>query len=248
MVNVSSEEVLRPMMENDHLYAIVTARAGSKGIPRKNLRKLNGIPLIGYTLRAATSCPLIRKTILSTDDENIATVGESYGAEIVWRPWELATDVATSRDVVYHVLQHLDGTQDLPKYFVLLQPTSPLRNEVHITECINGFIQSRLKSAVSVVACEEHPFKSYYVEGGGRFAPVRDWASLEEPRQTLPDAYRPNGAIYVMQSETFMRERKLIDHPFFSYRMNHRDSADIDTEEDIAMVEMILKGQGGERS
>ena len=129
------------------VVAIITARGGSKGIPRKNLRELGGKPLIQYTFDAAQSSTLIDEIILSTDDEEIANFAIERGISVPFmRPKDLASDEASSRDVLNHALQHI------PKFdhFILLQPTSPLRTSMHVDEALGIYLENKLNSLVSV--------------------------------------------------------------------------------------------------
>ena len=123
------------------IIAIIPARAGSKGIPRKNLKLLNGIPLIAYSIIAANQSKMIEKVIVSTDDNEIAEVSSSYGAEIVLRPNEISNDTAQSEDALLHCIDFLKSNFDyIPDLIVFLQATSPLRKKTDIDGAIQKLI------------------------------------------------------------------------------------------------------------
>lgn len=218
--------------------AIITARGGSKGVPRKNIRLVNGKPLIAYTIEAALNCPLVDRCYVTTEDREIMEVSAKYGAEIIKRPADLAEDGSLSSDVVDHTLREL-AKDTTPEYFVLLQPTSPLRNAVHLEECLKGFFNSGRQCGVSVTPAEHHPWKML-IRDGEEIRPLRDIQSLEMPRQQLPEALRINGAIYVMSSQLFLEKQAFFVEPAYLYTMDARSSIDIDTETDLKILEFTL--------
>lgn len=223
------------------ITAIITARGGSKGIPRKNVRIVHGMPLIAYSIQAALNCGSIDDCYVTTDDIEIKDVSIAWGAQVIDRPAELASDTALSSDAVAHALYSLKAEGRLPEYFVLLQPTSPLRSAKHLEQCITAFMQSGMKSAVSITEAEHHPWKML-IAGGQGLQPVKDPQSLESPRQLLPKAYRINGAMYCMETELFLEKKKFYIEPAYKHLMSQLDSLDIDSEIDLKILEMILAG------
>lgn len=222
------------------IAAIITARGGSKGVPRKNVRLALGLPLIAYSIQAAIDCRAINECYVTTDDDEIRDVSVTFGAQVIDRPAELASDTSLSRDVVAHALQYLKEIGRFPEYFVLLQPTSPLRTGGHLEECIRKFLDSGMACAVSITEAEHHPWKTLLADSDG-LKPLRDFMSLESPRQLLPKAYRINGAIYCMASELFLQKKTFCLEPAFYYYMTQRESLDIDSENDLEVLEMELK-------
>lgn len=223
--------------------AIITARGGSKGIHRKNIRVICGKPLIAYSIDAALNCSIIDHCYVTTDDNEIKDVSKMWGAQVIDRPAELATDTSLSSEAVAHALQFLQGQGKLPEYFVLLQPTSPLRSATHLEQCLSGFFHSGMKSAVSITEAEHHPWKMLISASQG-MQPLKDYHSLESPRQLLPKAYRINGAVYGMSSEIFLEKRSFYIEPAYTYVMSQEDSLDIDSEIDLKILEIILKEKG----
>lgn len=221
------------------ITAIITARGGSKGVPRKNIREVCGKPLVAYSIEAALNCPMIGSCHVSTEDREIGEISRQWGAEVIDRPAELATDTALSSDVVLHALDVLRERKAFPEYFVLLQPTSPLRNAYHLGECLTGYLQSGKKCGLSITEAEHHPWKML-IEDGEVIRPVIDTATLESPRQLLPKAFRINGAIYCLASRDFLQQKLFHLDPAFMYVMSREDSLDIDSEMDLHILEYIL--------
>lgn len=222
------------------ITAIITARGGSKGIPRKNLRLLDGKPLIVHTIDSALSSCKISRCLVSTEDPEIKEVSQAAGAEVLDRPQYLATDEALSRDVIWNVLCELKTKKRLPELFMLLQPTSPLRNSFHIDSCIACFSEGAAACAVSVTDVGHHPFKMLKVTRG-ILEPVTCWEDLETPRQKLPQIYRPNGAMYLMASRMFLTHKTFFVPPVMPFIMSEQESVDIDDLSDLDLCESILK-------
>lgn len=220
--------------------AIITARGGSKGVPRKNIRLVDGKPLIGYTIEAALKCPLIDACYVTTEDPEIKQVSLTYGSKVIERPDELAQDNSLSVDAVAHAISKITDMGEMSEYFVLLQPTSPLRNEKHLSKCLEEFFKSDCLCAVSVTEAEHHPWKMLF-SSAGKIEPVHSKESLETPRQLLPKAYRINGAIYVMQTKTFLRYKRFFIDPAYPFFMKQEDSLDIDNESDLEELSVILR-------
>ena len=229
-------------MNQPEVIAIIPARGGSKGLPRKNLRSLAGKPLIAYSILAARECSQISRCIVSTEDPEIKQLSLEYGAEVIDRPADLATDLALSADVVRHVLETLSGTGHQPEYFVLLQPTSPLRTSRHIQQCLQAFLASSAACAISVTETEHHPYKDFNLDQGF-LHPLFGAEYLSQPRQRLPAVYRQNGAIYVMKSRAFLEHNGFFVEPALPYIMENKDSIDIDSGFDLLVAELLLKSR-----
>jgi CMP-N,N'-diacetyllegionaminic acid synthase len=223
------------------VLAIVPARGGSRGLPRKNVLPLAGIPLVARTILAARGCPHIDACVLTTDDPKIRAIGLDYRADVIDRPAELADDLATSQAVVRHALEALASAGRLPEYFVLLQPTSPLRAGPHITACIEAFFRCDAQSAISVTEAKESPFKAF-VEKNGSLEPLFDVEALHAPRQTLPRVYNQNGAIYLTSSAAFLRTNRFFIPPVMPFVMDAAASVDIDTALDWRIAECLISG------
>ena len=226
------------------LHAIITARGGSKGLPRKNLRLFRGEPLIAHTIRAAQNSNRVDRCCVSTEDAEIRALSLQAGALVIDRPAELATDTALSSDVVKHALEWLSAAGDRPDAFALLQPTSPLRTASHLADCIDMFRQHPHGSVVSVVRTEHHPYKML-ARKDGVLEPIfgHDW--MELPRQGMPEVFRQNGAIYVLSTDDFLKQGTFCVDPIKPYVMDGHSSVDIDTELDLQLAELIARESPG---
>jgi len=226
------------------VLGIIPARGGSKGIPKKNLAPIAGKPLIAYTFEEALKSRELDRILLSTDDEKIAELGRSFGIEVPFmRPAELASDTATIEAVVAHALAWLSDHQSyVPDAFVILHPTTPLRTARHIDEAIALHRDSKLDAVVSVSPPMEHPSEMVYFDGqkmhfllpsGGYHAGVQ--------RQSYPQCYFINGAVYVTETTAFHRTGTRIGQSTAPYFMEALDSIDIDTQADLMIAELLLQ-------
>jgi N-acylneuraminate cytidylyltransferase len=226
-------------MQNDvqgrQIVAVIPARGGSKSIEMKNLATVGGVSLLERSIRAASTSVQVSRIIVSTDHQEIATAAGSLGAEVVDRPVDLAEDWARSIDAVLHVIeteQLADGA-----VIVMLQPTSPFTTGSHIDDAV-GMLTSG--SVVSVTATDHHPYKSCVVVEG-TLKPVAGIADLEAPRQMLPVAVRPNGAIYVARAGMLREHRRFFVDPVVPFTMSAAASVDIDTPDDLARANRIAE-------
>ncbi len=221
--------------------AIIPARGGSKGIPRKNLQPLAGKPLLAYSIAAALKTPSVNRVVVSTDDPEIAAVAQEYGADVVWRPAEISSDTATSESALLHVLDHLKESEGYqPDLLVFMQCTSPLT----LPEDVEGTIQALLKNeADSAMAVA--PFH-YFLWGYGtdREVVAINHDKYHRPRrQDREPQYVETGAVYVMQTAGFRQAR----HRFFGriamYHMPLERRLEIDDPVDLQIAEVLLRHQ-----
>ena len=225
------------------ILAIIPARGGSKGLPRKNIRLLNGKPLIAYTIEEAKKSKYISRVIVSTEDDEIAKVSNKYGAEIIKRPLELAKDDTPTVDVVLHVLDVLKVQSVKPDIVVLLQPTSPLRTSQDIDNAIKLFIENNCESVVSACEIEHSPYWSFKIEDG-YLKPVFGESYLKKRRQELPKVYMPNGAIYITTPDILRKYRSFYCKKTLPYIMPPEKSIDIDNELDFLLAELLVQKYG----
>ena len=217
--------------------AIITARGGSKGLPRKNILDLAGKPLIAHTIIAAKESGCFTRVIVTTDCSEIRKVSLDWGAEVIIRPSELATDNASSISVVRHALDELELNTGS---FCLLQPTSPLRNAEHIREASVLFTQTGGVSVVSACELDHHPLKSLIQQSCGKYTPISSYKHLTSARQTLPNAISPNGAIYFCDVRKFIYEEQLFFEDSEYYLMSKSSSIDIDSFDDFEITLNII--------
>jgi CMP-N-acetylneuraminic acid synthetase len=228
------------------IIALITARGGSKGLPSKNILDLKGTPLIGWTIGAALDCKLIDKVFVSTEDEQIKKIGSLFGAEIIDRPINLASDTSSSEDVISHAIKYLESKGITFSTVVLLQPTSPLRTAEHIDEALNIYEQQCADCVLSVFEPSHTPIKAYIEQENGTITGLFNPGAPYKRRQDLPKSYQPNGAIYAFSVMKFKDKNQIPRDNVYPYVMSEFNSADIDTLDDLLNVELILKSKNND--
>jgi N-acylneuraminate cytidylyltransferase len=219
------------MIGTRKVLALIPARGGSKGVPGKNILPICGKPMIQWTIDEARASRYIDRLILSSDDDEIIAVAAAGGCEIPFRrDTSLAGDTASSIDVVFDALERVPGYDIV----VLLQPTSPLRRACDIDGAIERLESSCAPACVTVRAAEEHPYWTFYADAQGRLAHyVKPPAGTPMRRQDLPEAWCLNGAVYVVRTEWFIRNRSFLTADTVFYPMPAERSIDIDTPIDV---------------
>ncbi|MBF0454298.1 MAG: acylneuraminate cytidylyltransferase family protein [Magnetococcales bacterium] len=226
------------MIGEASVLAVIPARGGSKGLPRKNILDLAGKPLIAWTIEAAKSSTLIDRLILSSDDEDIIQIAKQWGCEVPFvRPPSLAGDQSTSVDVAIHAL---DSVQQPYDYIVWLQPTTPLRLGEDIDAAIQICVEKGAPSAVSVVDAGKSPYWMYSIKESGALEPIMSQDLSSRQRQELPCAYTLNGAVYVTQTDWLRRHGCFMNGGTYAHLMPPERSVDIDTELDFKIAGMLL--------
>jgi CMP-N,N'-diacetyllegionaminic acid synthase len=227
------------------ILGLIPARGGSKSIPRKNIKLLAGKPLIAWTIEAALQSQMLSRVIVSTDDPEIAQVAREWGAETPFlRPPELARDDSSSMSVVLHMLQWLEEQEQFsPDNVLLLQPTSPFRSSQDICAAIALAETRQARAVVSVSEAEKHPYVCKRILSDGTLVDFVASDLAYQRRQDLPPAYALNGAIYLNQCESLVRDHAFLPEGTLAYIMPVQRSLDIDTSWDWRLAELILKDQ-----
>lgn len=226
------------MIQGKTVLAIIPARGGSKGIPRKNIRLLAGKPLIAWTIEEAKKSKYIDRLILSSEDEEIIKVAEDWGCEVPFiRPAELAKDDTPGIEPVLHALNTLKENYD---YVALLQPTSPMRLVDDIDGCIETCASSNAPSCVSVTEVSEHPYWMYRINKADCLVPFIQQEEEIGCRQDLPVVYILNGAVYVSKTNRIKKTRAFVTRETIAYLMPKVRSYDIDTELDFNICEFLI--------
>ena len=236
------------LMKN--VLGLIPARGGSKGIPRKNIALLAGLPLLAYTCEAALASRVLNRVVLSTDDEQIAEVGRQCGVEVPFlRPASLAQDETPSIDVVRHAVEHLrDKEHWTPDVVVLLQPTSPLRKARHIDEALDRKKETKAETVVSVIEVPHHfnPHSVMQLKDGELvdFLPAPpDFDRFR--RQALPVLYARNGpAVLASRAEVILNSNSFYGAKIVPYLMTEEDSLDIDSKLDLWLAEQLIARRG----
>ena len=225
------------MIQGKKILALITARAGSKGVVKKNIRPVMGKPLLAWTIDAAHSSKYIDRLVISTDGEEIMSVARTYGCEVPFvRPPELSSDISASVDVVVHAIHMVGQGFDI---ILLLQPTSPLRTTADIDNAIEQFANSGASSLISVNEAEESPCSFFSIENNA-LLPFISSEKRPARRQDLPTYYVANGAIYILEINTFMSQKSFLFLDTQAFVMPHSRSIDLDTEQDFQYLEFIL--------
>ena len=224
------------------IFGIIPGRKGSKGVLNKNIRKINGKPLISYSIEAALESEYIKKVVVSSDSDEILEIAGSYGVESIKRPEHLAQDDSTTVDVVKHVLDVFnESNKYFPEILVLLQPTSPLRDSNDIDEAIKMFLKDGDADAlISVSKYNHNPLWSFKIENNF-LSPANDEKFLNKRRQELPELFLPNGAIYIIKTRKFLEKNSFVMKKTKAFIMSEEKSMDIDTELDLKLVKCLMK-------
>lgn len=226
---------------NKTFLVIIPARGGSKRLPRKNILDLCGKPLISYSIEAGLKSKYISKVIVSSDDNEILTISKKYGAETINRPEYLANDTATTFDALEHTMNSLEKYD----YIVLLQPTSPLRNEKHVDEAIELLNEKDANAVISVCESEHSPLWCNTLDEDLNMSNFLPKEVLNKRSQDLPKYYRINGAIYICKTEELLKNKSFfLKNKVFAYIMDKKDSVDIDEEIDFKLAQFCLTLQG----
>lgn len=227
------------MMGTSRILALIAARGGSKGLPRKNVLPIGGKPLIAWSIEAARGSALIDRVVLSSEDAEIIEVARKWGCEVPFvRPAELATDCADSLTVVRHALGALSERYD---YLVLLQPTSPLRTSADIDACIQLCADRGATTCVTVCAVDKTPFWMFKQSSDNRLLPLFPQAEMPPSRQQAPPVFQLNGAVYVARVDHIMNGGAFVAVDTVAYEMPKARSTDIDTREDLESIRLKME-------
>jgi N-acylneuraminate cytidylyltransferase len=203
------------------VFALVTARSGSKGIPDKNLKQIGNHSLLEWSIKSALKSSQITKVFLSTDSAEYAKLGESFGAIVPFlRPAELASDTAVDLDVINHFLTKI---KELPDAVVHIRPTTPLRKPQIISDAVLNFmkLKNEITALRSVHEMSESAYKTFEVSEQGFLKPltsVADGDKANLPRQAFPKTYQANGYVDVLNPQFILKEHKLHGNKIFAFK------------------------------
>ena len=215
------------------ILAIIPARGGSKGVPRKNIRSVGGKPLIAHTILQAKQAAQVDRVIVSTDDAEIGQVASEYGAEVVQRPDELSSDTATSESALCHVLETIE---EEPELVVFLQCTSPIREPNDIDNAIDTLRREQADSLLSVV--ETHHWV-WRIENGQPTSFNFDYTNRPR-RQDRPAEFDENGSIYIFKPAVLHKYNNRLGGKMALYPMAPNSVIDIDTPDDLKRCEQVM--------
>lgn len=226
------------MIDGRTVLAIIPARGGSKGLPRKNVLDVAGKPMVAWSVESAKASRYVDRVVLSTDDVEIAEVARRYGCDVPFmRPPELARDESLVDAAVIHALDHLDHQYD---YLVLLEPTTPLRTGADIDACLELCVSRGAPVCISVSEPPQSPYWAVTIDTGGRVKFLFDGVLVTSRRQELARTYRINGGVYVADTAWYRRHKTFFSDETVGYVMPPERSFDIDSKLDLITVNAML--------
>jgi CMP-N-acetylneuraminic acid synthetase len=232
------------MINNQRVLAFIGARSGSKGLVNKNIKLLNGLPLIAWTIKSALDSQYIDEVVFSSDSEAYLDIAKSYGASVVKRPDDLSGDKAALIDAVNHAYNEVTLKNGLFDIIINLQPTSPLRNSSHIDQALELFLPEFYKNQnARLFSCYQIDNKYGWVmrinnEGFASFIDSAEQNKTSHGRQENPQVLLPNGAIYILPANDMNQFYNEHTIPFI---MRKEESIDIDHFEDFIAAEKIMQ-------
>ena len=230
-------------MSTIRVLGLVVARGGSKGVPRKNIRLLAGKPLLQYTAEAALAARRLSRVVLSTEDDEIATVGRSCGLDVPFmRPLSLAADTTPGFDVVHHALGWLEEHGECFDAVCVLQPTSPLRRADDIDACIDLLERAGADAVVSIlpVPPEHNPHWTYFRQPDGRLWLCTGKKSRYRDGRTYHQRFTVKGRCTMTRRDTVMLDRSLYGSRLMGYELNPSSSLNIDSMSDWDRAEALM--------
>lgn len=226
------------MIQGMKVLALIPARGGSKGIPRKNIIDLAGKPLISYTIEAANKSQYIDSVVVSTDSDEIAEISMKYGARIPFmRDADISNDTSKSIDVVVDAIQKLSDGGEIYDILVFLQPTSPLRTTTDIDLALEQFVNNKCLQLTSVVENDRYPLLIRTIDNDRLKPLLQENSSVR--RQDMKKTYYVNGAIYIARINDIDGDTSLNDG-VIPYVMTKRNSCDIDDIDDLKIAESYI--------
>jgi len=231
------------LIRDKSFLAIIPARGGSKRLPQKNILDLGGKPLIAWTIEAAKNVKYFDEIMVSTDDKKIAEISRDYGSKIPFlRPDYLATDTVKTVDVVIDIIKYY--REELNQVFdviVVLQPTSPLRDNKDIDNAIELFIGKKANAVISVCEAEHSPMWSNTLPKNLSMNNFLKDEIINVRSQDLETFYRLNGAVYIVRTDILLNEQRFFpEEKSYAYVMKKDKSIDIDTKTDFRLAEILI--------
>ena len=225
-----------------HVFGVIPARGGSKGLPGKNLRVLGALSLLGHAVASAKESRALGRFIVSTDSPAIADEARRHGAEIPFlRPAQLATDEIAIEPTLQHAVRWFEAEAGVrPDFIVTLQPTSPFRTGADIDRTVAKILDTGADSAQTVTEADYSPHFMYALDGD-RTVPLLADGHKYVRRQDAPPAYQPSGAVYVTRYQVLMEQGRVLGDDNRAVVMGFEASVNIDTEWDFMLAELILR-------
>lgn len=220
----------------EKISALIPARSGSRGVAKKNLKVINGKPLIQWTIEAAVDSGVFSRIVVSTNDKEVLELAEGLNVCTLVRPDEFATDTAKSSDVLRHFIDENPEITNL----AYLQPTSPLRTSAHIADAVNQFFHSKMDCLISVTEVTQYPEFMYSLSPHGLLISEREMHEIR--RQDIPVRVLANGAIYIAKTDILRNNNYIFARcKAHAFSMEAEESIDLDTSIDFLIAEQIMR-------
>lgn len=230
------------------VYAIIPARSGSKGVKNKNIRYLEGFPMIAYSIMAARMCKGVDRVIVSTDSEEYAKIAREYGAETPFlRPQEISGDNSTDIEFMQHAINFLaENEGELPEFFMHVRPTYPLRDPKVMEEALNRMVNDDSATSLrSAYLASNTPYKWFNLREDGYYKPIRDDMTLDQansPRQAFPDVFIPDGYVDMLRTSHIIEKDLMHGDRMIGFVV--KSGIDVDALKDMEYLEFIIKDSG----
>jgi CMP-N,N'-diacetyllegionaminic acid synthase len=218
--------------------ALIPARGGSKGVPRKNIKLLLDQPLIAHSIEQCLSSKAIDQVFVSTDDDEIAEISQRYGADIIWRPAEISGDTASSETALIHGMAELQGRSIAPDYVFFLQCTSPIRAEDDLDRAFQQLQSQQADSLLTV--SPSHSFFWQHNDNGDAIAVNYDYKNRPR-RQDMEPQYKENGSFYIFTPSVLSKYENRLGGKITMYEMPEECAYEIDSEVDFTIIESLIK-------
>lgn len=226
------------MYKNKTFLGIIPARGGSKRLPGKNILNLHGKPLIAWTIEAGLKSKYLDKIVVSSDDDEILDIADQFKAHTLKRPVELASDTSTSFDAINHVINNSKKYD----YIVLIQPTSPLRNNKHIDDAIVLLEEKDADAVISVCEISHNFMLSNPIDNSLSMENFFNNRVFNKNSQDSKKYYRLNGAIYICKTDSLIKEKGFfLKENIYAFKMDKESSIDIDEQIDFNFAETLLR-------
>ncbi len=236
------------MYKDKKILAVIPARGGSKGVPRKNIIEVGGHPLIKYTIDCGKNSKYLDRTVISTEDLLIKRVAEENGGDVPFlRPKELAEDTSKTIDCIVHAVNTLKSMGEEYDYVIILQNTVPLRKSWHVDEAIEMIVDSSERSLVSISEVDEHPILMRTLNEDKTVKNLLQMNSTMR-RQDFPKFYKVDGAIYIQKLDKDFNLDTSLNDGKLGYIMERKYSTDIDNYLDIKIIEYYLEKEKEEEA
>ena len=230
------------MFRGSKVLSIIPARKNSKSLPNKNTLELNGKPLIHWTINSSLNNDFIDDTLITTDSDLILNYAKIFDVLLRGRPEKFAGDNVSMTHVLNNLFEREPNLVKKYDFFVLLQPTSPLRTEKHISKAFLELEKNEASdSLISGVQVDNSSLKNLIQQKNGFLEEIDSYGFFSFNRQSLPKLFKPNGAIYIMKIKEFLSSGKLISKNTIPFKMQIEESLDIDSIEDFNQIKNVFK-------